>query len=105
MLTHSELDAIRMKTVNANEADLPFIRSEYSPWIGRLIRTEEDARLFIKPIERNIYEDELVEFEDGTKSTRLDRIDFLLQYWDDPSQIHRLVEADELLAARGESRC
>ena len=97
MLTHSELDAIRMKAWNGTEEMLCSIREDYSIWIGRLIHTEADARLLLPPIEVNLMDYELVEFNDGTTSTRLERIDFLLQYWDDPSEIDRLEEAGDLL--------
>ena len=97
MLTHAELDAIRLDSINGDELSLRNLRNEFSPWIGRLIRTEVDARLLLPPIEVNLMDDEIVEFKDGTKSTRLERIDFLLQFWDDPSQIDRLDEAAVLL--------
>jgi len=97
MLTHAELDAIRLEAINGDELSLWTLSAEFSPWIGRLIRTEADARLLLKPIEVNLMDDEVVDFKDGTKSTRLERIDYLLQYWDDPSQNDRLDEAADLL--------
>ena len=97
MLTKSELDAIRLESIKGSEEYLYLLRGQFSPWIGRLIRTEADARLLLEPIDPKLGDDELIDFKDGTKSTRLDRIDFLLQYWDDPSKIDLLVEAVDLL--------
>lgn len=97
MLTDSELDAIRLETINVDEQYLWSHSIEFAPWIGRLIRTEADARLLLRPIEVNLMDDELVEFKDGTKSTRLERIDFLLQCWDDPAKMDYLEEAADLI--------
>lgn len=71
MLTHAELDAIRLETINGDEQYLWSNSIEFAPWIGRLIRTEADARLLLPPIELNLMDDELVEFKDGTVSGRL----------------------------------
>lgn len=95
MLTDIELSAARAEVTGSHP--YPFqLDGEYALWIARMIRSEADARLLLIPIRRQLpswtYE-EPVEVESGSPPSRLDRIDQLLQYWDDPPETKRLEEA------------
>jgi hypothetical protein len=70
---------------------------EFAHWLGRLIRSEVNAWL-LRPFELDLSgRDRVCEFKDGSRSTRVETIDLLLQSWNELSQRHHLKEALDLI--------
>ncbi len=96
MLTDSELTSAKEDVLGTDNPFAFLLEKEYAPWISSLIRSEADARLLLIPIRNRLplpVFEELVDLEDGSRPSRIERIEQLLGYWDSPSETQRLAEA------------